>query len=289
VYATGQEGTSTRLQWYDLDAGKPIGEPIGDPADYSALSVAPDGNHIAVTIGDPATGRSDLWVMEPSGARTRLTFGGSIGSPIYSPDGARVAYSKYDPHGTTIFIKPTSGGGQEQEVYRADAQVAPSDWSRDGRFLMLGYTTAGSKTKQDIWVLPLFGDRKAFPFLATEFSEQGGTFSPDGRWVSYLSDESGRNELYAASFPTRGRKFQISTNGTLGGTWIGGDRIAFGASDGGSVIVVHVRTTPDGLDVGASKSFPLAPMAANPSFTADGPAASSAFRVAVRNPLASPS
>jgi eukaryotic-like serine/threonine-protein kinase len=269
VYATGEGGTSTRLQWFDMDAGKPLGDAFGDPADYTAMSVAPDGNHIVATVDDPIAGRSDLWLMDGSGARTRLTIGGSVRSPVYSPDGTRVAYSKFDPHGSTIFIKPTSGG-QEQAVYRTDAQISATDWSRDGRFLALDSVKAGSKTKQDIWILPLFGDRKAFPFLATGSAEQGATFSPDGRWISYVSDESGKTELYAVSFPTPGRKVQISPNGSLGGTWLGGDRIAFGSPADREGVVVHVRTTAEGLEVGASKSFALPPIATNPVFTADG-------------------
>ncbi|MEO8432772.1 MAG: protein kinase [Acidobacteriota bacterium] len=270
VYSTGKGGPSTRLQWYDVDAGKPLGASFGDPADYVGASVAPDGSRIAATILDPVSGRSDLWLMDGSGTRTRLTSGTSITSPIYAPDGTRVAYSRYDPHGTTIFVKPTIGGRPEQAVYQSEAQVVATDWSRDGRYLLLNYSKVGNRTKQDIWILPLFGDRKAVPFAATEFSEQGGAFSPDGRWISYISDESGRSELYAAAFPATGQKLQISSDGSLGGTWIGGDRIIYGVPDGHAAVVVGVRATPQGLDVGGSRSFPLLPMAMNPSFTADG-------------------
>ena len=270
VYATGAGAATTRLQWFDLNAGKPTGEPLGEPADYFGLAVAPDGSHIAATIVDPTSGRSDLWLIDSGGARTRWTSGGSVAWPTYSPDGTRIAYAKYNPRGTTIFVKPTSGGGQEQAIHEFDAQVNLSDWSRDGRFLALEYSKPGSKTKQDIWVLPLFGDRKPFPLLATGAAEQGATFSPDGRWISYVSDESGRPEVYAASFPNVAQKWQISSNGTLGATWLSGDRIAYGSLDGRGGTLVSVRSTPEGLEIGASKSFSLSGVATNPAFTFDG-------------------
>jgi Tol biopolymer transport system component len=270
VYATGADTSTNRLQWFDLNAGKPVGDPLGDPAEYSGLAVAPDGNHIAATINDPTSGRSDLWLIDGSGARTRWTFGGSVSSPVFSADGTRVAYARYNPRGTTIFIKPTSGGGQEQAVHEFDTQVNLSDWSRDGRFLALEYSKPGSKTKQDIWILPLFGPRKPFPLLATEAAEQSATFSPDGRWFSYVSDESGQPEVYAASFPNVGQKWQISSNGAVGANWVSETRIVYGSTDGRAGVVVSVRPTPDGLEIGGSKTFALGGVVTNPGFTFDG-------------------
>ena len=270
-----------------MNAGKPIGEPFGDPAEYSAISVAPDGSRIAATINDPTSGRSDLWLIDSGGARTRWTFGGSVGTPVYSPDGSRVAYSKYNPRGMTIFIKPTSGGAQEQAIQEFDAQVNLTDWSRDGRFLALDYSKPGSKTKQDIWVLPLFGDRKPFPFLATEANEQGASFSPDGRWIAYMSDESGRPEVYAGSFPNVGQKWQISSNGTLGANWISENRIAYGSLDGRSGVLVSVRSTPEGFEIGGSKTIALTGVATSPAFTSDGQRAIFESRATPRRPHAS--
>ncbi|HEY3124685.1 MAG TPA: hypothetical protein VGK70_11575, partial [Thermoanaerobaculia bacterium] len=144
-------------------------------------------------------------------------------------------------------------------------------WSRDGRFLVLEVLKTGGKTKDDIWLLPLFGDRKAYPFLATEFDEEGASFSPDGRWLSYTSNETGRRELYVVPFPGPGGKWQISTSGALGGIWIrGGREILYGTLDFVATSV-EVKAGKSGLEIGAPKTlFQIPGAGPPPAVTPDG-------------------
>jgi serine/threonine protein kinase/Tol biopolymer transport system component len=280
LYATGGGEATTRLQWFDTATFTALGGAFGDPAEYTTLAAAPDGSHIAAGIADPVTGLVEIWLIDAHGARTRFTFGAPASSPVYSPDGNRIAYAKKEKNSQRwgIYVKPTSGGGQEQAIYQSDAQVTPVDWSRDGRFISLEYLKPGSKTKEDIWILPLSGDHKAFPFAATEFAEADARFSPDGRWMTYTSDESGRRELYAVSFPNGGQKWEISPAGTLGGTWLSGDRVAYGSLDG-SAVAVEVKATPQGLEIGPPKTFPLPSISTNPAFAPDGQRVVLAVRV----------
>ncbi len=116
--------------------------------------------------------------------------------------------------------------------------------------LALDILKPGGKTKTDIWILPLSGDRKPYPFVATEFDEFAASFSADGRWVSYTSDESGKTELYVVSFPGPGGKWQISTGGALGGGWVkGGKEILYLSSDF-NVVSVAVNAGASGLEIG---------------------------------------
>ena len=106
--------------------------------------------------------------------------------------------------------------GEETRLLKSTMVSIPSSWSPDGRFL--AYTTMDVKTKTDIWMLPLSGDRKPVAFLRTPFDEVDGQISPDGKWMAFTSDESGKNEIYVTSFPTPGRKVPISTDGGVGRT-----------------------------------------------------------------------
>jgi Tol biopolymer transport system component/predicted Ser/Thr protein kinase len=251
VHGAGAGDTKSRLRWFDR-AGKPIGEPIGEAADYQSLEIAPDGSRIAASINDPGTGTPDIWVFDSRGVRTRLTFGSLSTWPVWSPDGARIAYSRLEKQiELGIYVKSASGAGQEEALYRLDGLANPSDWSRDGRFLALNILPASGKTKIDIWILPLSGDRKPHPFVATEFEEYGALFSPDGRWVSYKSSESGKPELYVVPFPGLGGKWQISTGGVLGGAWWvkGGREIIYVSSDS-NFVSVEVMVGASGLEIG---------------------------------------
>ena len=115
---------------------------------------------------------------------------------------------------------------------RSSSRNRPTSlWSRDGRYIL--YRQIDLQVKYDLWVLPLFGERKPFPFLQTEANEAAGVFSPDGRWIAYCSDESGRYEVYVESFPERGGKRQISYTGGSGPRWRGdGKELYYQAPDG---------------------------------------------------------
>jgi eukaryotic-like serine/threonine-protein kinase len=257
VYASGGSGSKTRLVLYDR-AGKLVGDPIGDPAAYAGLAISPDGQRYAATITDPGTGLPDIWLGDfARGALTRFTFGpGFVASPVWSPDGSRVAYARLERGVQTgVYVKPAGGSGQEEALFHSEGRAVPVSWSRDGRSLSYVEFKVGSKTKQDVGILPLTGDRKPSLFLASEFNEYGGWFSPDGRWILYTSDESGKDELYATAFPGPGGKWQISKGGCLGGSWNSAGGEILYMTPALAVVSVPVKATETGLDLGVSKSL----------------------------------
>jgi eukaryotic-like serine/threonine-protein kinase len=270
VYGAGAADAKSRLQWFDR-AGKPIGEPIGEAADYQSLSISPDGSRIAAAVVDPGTGAPDIWIFDSRGVRTRLTFGAPSASAVWSPDGARIAYAKVEKQiQSGVYVKSASGGGQEEALFHAEGQAGPSDWSRDGRFLAMDVLKPGGKTKGDIWILPLFGDRKAYPFVATEFDENGGAFSPDGRWFCYTSSESGKPEVYVVPFPGPGGKWQISSGGAVGGGWgMEGKEILYLSSDF-NLVSVDVKMGAAGLEIGSPKVLFNSSGWVNGSFSPEG-------------------
>ena len=181
-------------------------------ADYTTFRFAPDERRIAFARVDPLTSTSDLWLMDVGrGVPTRFTFDplNDI-SPVWSPDGARIVFRSDRAGGNFMFEKLTSGAEAERLV--APLEVAfPSDWSPDGKFIL--YSTPASTTGYDVMLLPALGERKPIPFAQSTFMEASGQFSPDGHWIVYTSDESGRSEIYVQPFPQSGTKFRVSTSG----------------------------------------------------------------------------
>jgi len=199
------------LVWFDR-AGKRIG-PAGEPSLYLRPALSPDGKLIAVQRRDPTTGTDDIWLVDLARSTvSRLTFGTSNQThPTWSPDGSRIAFAS-DQEGTSnLYQKSSSGAGTEELLLSSDTSKYVTDWSLDGRFI--AYENQSPGTGSDLWVLPLSGDRKPMPYLRTEFNEAQGQFSPDGRWMAYSSNESGRTEVYVQAFPASGGKWQISTAG----------------------------------------------------------------------------
>src|SRR4029453_10904083 len=231
-----------------------VGVPIGGPADYLSIAIAPDGKRFAAEIGDPVTGSKDVWLFDPRGLRTRLSSGGSAGHPPWSPDGSRIAYTRTDKQNrTSVYVKSLTVGGSEQVLYRFDGPAVPTNWSFNGRFLAVDLQHVPGKSG-DIWIVPLLGDQKSYAFLATNFVEYGARFSPDGRFLAYVSDESGRSEAYVVPFPGAGNKWQVSTEGAVRLDWpTGGREILYLSPQGLAVMSVEVKAAAGGLEIGTPK------------------------------------
>ena len=194
-------------------------------------ALSPDGKQFVVPRGDGQTGNNDLWLSDADGKNpTRLTFNASNDDfPVWSPDGSRIVWSSNQEGNYDLFQKAASGAGQESVLLRSDYYKFTTDWSPDGRYII--YREMHPDTKFDLWVLPLAPGAKPFPFLQTEANEYAGVVSPDGKWLAYASDESGRFEVYVQSFPGGGGKRQISTSGGLSPRWAGKD-LYYHAPDG---------------------------------------------------------
>ncbi|HVT43070.1 MAG TPA: protein kinase [Thermoanaerobaculia bacterium] len=251
VYQTGSSDRNVTLAWHSFAGEK--GEPLGEPALYGDLAFSPDGRHLMMEIEDPGSGTTDLWLYDVSrNVRTRFTFEpGSEGSPVWSPDGSAVIYSTTTGARRELKLKKVRGSGEEETLLGSEEGKDPSSWSPDGRHVAYVRDDFTGKTKSDIWILPLEGDRTPFPFLQTPFAEWSPFFSPDGRWILYGSDESGRSEVYIAPFPGPGGKWQVSTNGAAFGVWRqNGKEIVITGGDSG-LRTIPVRIDGDAIELGS--------------------------------------
>jgi len=181
-------GNYSQLTWFDR-SGKQIDE-VGEPALYLQPRLSPDGQKIAVAIFDIQTSSTDTWVYELARkVPTRLTFDPSFDSnPVWVPDGSRLIFTSNRKGGNDIYQKASSGAGNEELLFESNENKIVTSLSSDGRFVAYTNTDTKGNTKQDLWILPLFGDRKPFPFLQTQFNEFGAQFSSDGHWIDYISD-----------------------------------------------------------------------------------------------------
>ncbi|MBK5291990.1 MAG: protein kinase [Acidobacteriia bacterium] len=217
AYSTGNRSRNTQLSWFSRD-GKPVAD-VGAPARNSYPALSPEEKRVVVSeFGYTGGGTSDLWVHDMDrGRHTRLTFDPAFDSfPVWSPDGARIAYYSNRSGNGDLYIKAASGAGADEVLFQSPTLKFLTDWSRDGHQLVFSET--GPKTKRDLWTLDM-DTRKSTPFLQTEFDEQQGQFSPDGRWMAYISDESKIFQVYVRSFPPSGGKWQVSVAGGTQPRW----------------------------------------------------------------------
>ncbi|MDQ3254066.1 MAG: protein kinase, partial [Acidobacteriota bacterium] len=229
-----------QLAWFDR-GGKQVGV-TGSPGDYINLALAPDGKRVAFDSVDPQTMNRDLSLLELArGTPMRFIFDPATDwFPVWSPDGSRLVFSSNRAGLPDLYQKAASGAGSDELLLKSSNAKLPTDWSRDERFIL--YLTLDPKTKEDIWVLPLEGDRQPFPLLQTEFNEAQARFSPNGKWIAYTSDESGTLQVYVQSFPATGAKWPVSTSGGDQPRWRRDGRELFYLAADGKLMAVEVKT-----------------------------------------------
>ncbi|MEO7145578.1 MAG: protein kinase [Bryobacteraceae bacterium] len=235
------------LIWMSRD-GKPS-PAVAEPGDYFAPRLSPDGTRLAVGIADAQTGNFNIWQIDlPHGITTRFTFQSARDVyPVWSPDGKQIVFSSLRDGAPNLYLKAAGGAGNEERIGSPSNNVQlPYDWSRDGRYLL--YTEHAPGTNDDLWVLPMTGERKPVPLLQTQFDETQGQFSPDGRWVAYISDESNRYEVYVRSFNGPPGKFQISSGGGTEPRWRGDGKELYYVSSDGKMMAAAVKATADGFE-----------------------------------------
>ena len=215
AYRIGETGS--RLVWFDR-TGREL-ETLGDAGEYADPQMSPDASRLAFTLGDKRTARADLWVRDLArGVNSRLTFGpGDSSSAVWSPDGSAIAFRSTRDGVGALYQKPSNGQGEEKLLLQNGSLKLPTDWSRDGRYIL--YQEFDPKNDWGVWALPMFGDRKPVPVVSGPFTESNGVFSPDGHFVAYRSNESGRNEIYIQTFPVATGKWQVSNTGGNDPSW----------------------------------------------------------------------
>jgi serine/threonine protein kinase len=252
VYAAGS-AAARQLTWFDR-SGKRIGS-LGEPADMTRLFLSPDRKSLTVSINDPASRNGDIWIYDVArGLPTRFTFDPAAElDAVWSPDGGTVVFDSSRKGEADLYRKKSNAAGSEELLYADNLGKLPSSWSADGRFLLY-YTNNDPNTGFDLWVLPdplgPAGASKPYPFLRTQFAERNGQFSPDGKWVAYESNESGRMEIYVTPFPGPGGKRQISTGGGAYARWRKDGKEIFYTTGAGKLMVAEVAEKGDTLEVG---------------------------------------
>ncbi len=250
AYRTGLSDSS-QLTWFDRE-GKPIGT-IGPAGSYNSPWLSPDEKRVAFGRQEPQGGGSDIWLMEIArGNLTRFTFDpAGDQSPIWSPDGSRIVFNSDREGVLNLYQKAASGAGNDEALLKSDYAKIPNDWSADGRLIL--YQTGAQTT--DIWVLPLSGEQKPFPFLQTEFNEGWGRFSPDGKWIAYSSNESGSWQVYVQSFPASGGKWMISTDGGAQPQWRRDGKELFYISSDRKLMTVDVKGNGSTFEAAVPKAL----------------------------------
>jgi len=243
VHPTG-DISNTRLVWFGRD-GRPQGAiPLREGL-HTNPELSADGTRLVLSTWT-SNRKSDLWIVEIArGVSTRFTFDPSSNfEPVWSPDGTRIAFSS-DRGGTRdIFVKSTISPEPEKAILTGGLFKDACAWSPDGTFLV--YRTHDPRTQYDLWRVSTSGEGKPTPYLASPYNEPAAAISPDGRWIAYLSDESGRLELYAQSFPEPGSKVRISNAGAAEGllAWTrGGNEILYVGGDARSIMAAPIRAS----------------------------------------------
>jgi Tol biopolymer transport system component len=243
VYGGGLSSMQ-QMTWFDR-TGKRLGT-LGHPGIFMRPEFSPDGARVAVDILNSQTGAFDVWVLELArGTTSRLTFGYVLNwHPLWTPDGSRVIYTTSGGKGAgDLYQKLASGAGEQEPLSVLESARArfAMDFSDDGQYLL--YEEESGRGEADLWLLPMTGDRRPRTLPNTPFAEKMGQFSPGRppRWFAYVSNETGRNEVYVQTFPPSGAKWQISAQGGSEPRWRADGKELFYRAGDGKLMAVPVK------------------------------------------------
>lgn len=239
----GTAGTSQfQLSWY-THQGDQAGT-VAEPGPFTGLRISPDGKRVA------ALRERAVWKIELTRGITTKVADGDF-NPVWSPDGGRIVYTIGAP--PNLFLRDVQSVAPQQRLTNSEQSQVPMDWSPDGRLLLYSVipNNPASKNRLDLWTLEMQGDKEANAFTSTPFQETNGQFSPDGRWIAYTSDESGRNEIVVQSFPQGARKEKVSSNGGDWVRWSRDGKVLFYLAPDGKLMSVPIRLSRSEVEPGS--------------------------------------
>jgi Tol biopolymer transport system component len=246
VYRSPASARLSRFSWVDTATGKNLGT-VGDPGLIGNLQISPDGARVAYRRDSDNHNESDIWILDLArGSSTRLTFGqGTFEYPVWSPDGTEIAFAGLKDKRFQVFRQRVDGSGEAQVMSQTNENARPLDWSPDGRFLIYDTSPNTTFAIEDIWILPLEKGAQPIAFANSRFDESAPRFSPDGRWIAYESNETGRYEIYV-------RGFAAPPAAAESGKWMiskDGGRVPQWNSNGKEIAWVHFGTQPTAVSV----------------------------------------
>ena len=268
AHRSGAPAVREQLVWLDR-TGKEFGS-AGPAGAYTNFRLSPDGKSVVFHRPSPS---QDIWVLDIArGTPSRITFDPGLDSlPIWSQDGLRILWSSNRSGGFDLYVKRASGTGQDNLLIKMGTATGwASSWSRDGKWIL--YQKPNEKTGQDLWIASQGADAPAEqrPLLQSPFNERDGVFSPDGRWIAYVSNESGRDEVYVQAFPLTDEKKMISTAGGTYPEWRNDGGELFYLAPDRKLMAVPVRGTAKTFDPGIPKAlFPIPGSNAGRVYAAD--------------------
>jgi serine/threonine protein kinase len=249
---------NTVATWYDA-TGASTGTLNLPPAHYESIAISPDGTR-GVLVRSTSPSESSLWLVDLArGGATPLSSGrGRNDAPVWSPDGTRVVWASDRDGIQNLFVKTVNDAAQEQQLFGSDQLFKnPSDWSRDGQWIVM--TQLDQDTSQNVWLLDASGTKPPSPIVRGPVRDNAGPISPDGRWIAFSSEDSGRFEVYVQSFPAPGRRVQVSETGATRAWWTrDGRRMVLLGSDLRTLSRVDLQPG-ETLGVGTSTRFARLP------------------------------
>lgn len=243
LYQARSPSSLSQLRWFDR-TGKPM-ETLGPPGDQTNPRISPDGKRVALDMVDSKTANNDVWIYETTGGiPRRFTSDPDFDAhPVWSPEASRIAFVHLIDAEAEVDVKVLDGESKESHSAKHPGEILPTDWSPDGRFI-LSRVQEPNMSNSELRLIPTSGDQKPVALIKTNFSVSQGQFSPDGRWIAYVSNESGRWEIYVTPFPSAEVNWKVSNSGGTEPRWRRDGKELYYISLDGKLMAVQVKTEP---------------------------------------------